>query len=173
MNYSKMVRNASPAPSAARDRAPFISILMLMYLMLAAVAVPAGAAVYKWVDENGVTQYTATPPPDRKTTTLHVESPPPATETDRALLKLEEHISESKDKDAKAKKDAEEEAGLIAKQKKRNSENCRLAKEDLYRLQLHKPVFTLNDKGERSYIDDQQRASRIKEREKEVADFCE
>lgn len=41
-------------------------MLRLLPLLLALYAVPATAAIYKWVDENGKTQYSDKPPPSQK-----------------------------------------------------------------------------------------------------------
>jgi hypothetical protein len=38
----------------------------LISLMLVLAMTPGGAAVYRWVDDKGVTHYSETPPPDKK-----------------------------------------------------------------------------------------------------------
>ena len=40
--------------------------------------IAAAQTVYKWVDENGRTHYTDTPPPDGKGQKIDVRAPPPS-----------------------------------------------------------------------------------------------
>ncbi len=44
-----------------------------------ALAIPAAADIYKWVDSNGNVHYSNTPPPDVKRTKVKVEDPAPPT----------------------------------------------------------------------------------------------
>lgn len=45
---------------------------MVMMVALLAMVPPAGAEIYKWVDENGVTQFSQTPPPEKEAERLDV-----------------------------------------------------------------------------------------------------
>ncbi|HSC79773.1 MAG TPA: DUF4124 domain-containing protein [Chitinolyticbacter sp.] len=45
----------------------------LLALAFAALAATASAAVYKWVDEKGVTQYSSEPPPNQKAKEIKVQ----------------------------------------------------------------------------------------------------
>ncbi|WP_148713734.1 DUF4124 domain-containing protein [Chitinolyticbacter meiyuanensis] len=45
----------------------------LLAFAMVALAATASAAVYKWVDENGVTQYSSEPPPNKKAKELKVQ----------------------------------------------------------------------------------------------------
>ncbi len=52
---------------------------MPRYVLIAllAIALPAGADIYKWVDETGQLQYTDQPPPPNAKVKEHVKSPTP------------------------------------------------------------------------------------------------
>jgi glutaredoxin len=72
--FGRRDRPFAPLPRIGRagtetfpERIPMMVRLAAILLLLAAVAFPAGdaeAKMYKWVDENGVTHFTDTPPPD-------------------------------------------------------------------------------------------------------------
>ena len=47
---------------------------MLVVVALAVVAMPANSEIYKWVDENGVTHYTQTPPKTQEAEKVGVSS---------------------------------------------------------------------------------------------------
>ena len=55
--------------SASRAYAPAMLTRYALILALASAAPLARAEIYKWVDENGVTNYSNTPPASRKATT--------------------------------------------------------------------------------------------------------
>lgn len=146
--------------------------LVLLFALLAVAAAPAVAAVYKWVDRNGVTQYSSTPPPDGKVTKLHIRPAPPRKVIDAAAQRLEQHLEESKESDVEDKAAARRQAEEATTLQEVAARNCHIAKEDLYRLRLQKPVFYLNEKGERVYIEDKERASRIQKLQEEAAANC-
>ena len=77
-------------PAGRSDTHSKIAGPVLLFALLAVAAVPAVAAVYKWVDRNGVTQYSSTPPPDGKVTKLHIRPAPPRKVIDAAAQRLEQ-----------------------------------------------------------------------------------
>jgi hypothetical protein len=96
-----------------------IAVFLTTFLFIAA----ADAAVYKWVDEKGITQYSDTPPPGKKPPTVDMAPAPPKEETEKALQKKRQFLEEErlkteqqrqnevaearkKQEDAKAKRDA-------------------------------------------------------------------
>lgn len=50
--------------------------LLLAVFLLAATGPAAAAEVYRWVDDEGVTHYSATPPPDRDADRVEASNPP-------------------------------------------------------------------------------------------------
>lgn len=53
----------------------YLSFLPAIFLLVAAGPVVA-AEVYRWVDDEGVTHYTSTPPPDRDADKVDASNPP-------------------------------------------------------------------------------------------------
>ncbi len=146
---------------------------MFVLLLAPIVAPPVDAAIYKWIDENGVTQYSATPPPDQTGTKVHIPPPPSSAVMKEAVRKLEDHLSESRKRDALNDALARNQANKTAAMERQSLQRCRYAKENLYVLQMQAPVFHLNDSGERVYVNDQDRVSRIEALQEQVASYCQ
>ena len=165
--FAKRVQEWIAGPGSKLDR-----ICVLTLLLVTFVAPPLDAAVYKWVDENGVTQYSATPPPDRAGTTVNIPPPPSSAVTEEAVRKLEDRLEKSRERDAKNKEMAKNQAKKSAAMERQSLQKCRYAKENLHILQIQAPVFHLNDGGERVYVSDQERASRIQALQEQVTSYC-
>ena len=151
-----------PHPAAGRA---------LIAIAIALAALPA-AAIYKWVDEKGVTHFSETPPPDgRKATKVEPRVVPPSQKAAPTDWKQREQESrkrrierEASDETARAK--AHNEAAERANR-------CNLAKRDLQVLGLQVPVFSRNDRGEKVYVEDKDRASEIAEARRRVEANCD
>ena len=141
-------------------------------LAIAFAVAPAAHAIYKWVDEKGVTHYSQTPPPDGKAQKVEVKpsgAPPrPASpdgwkqrELDSRARRLE---MEQKDDYEKATKHNE-----AAERKNR----CNHARRELRILETQVPVYTLNEKEDRVYLDDKDRAHEIEEWKRHVRTYCD
>ncbi|MBI1732943.1 MAG: DUF4124 domain-containing protein, partial [Gammaproteobacteria bacterium] len=92
---------------------------------LAALALPAGAEMYKWVDENGNVHYTQErPPPGIEGQAI---KPPPEVDTESARKQLESRQKLLNDaQDARAK--SADETRKAAEDQAFNEENCRRAR---------------------------------------------
>jgi hypothetical protein len=114
--------------------------LLMMFLMLVSVA--ASAAIYKWVDEKGVTHYSETPPSKGKTQELELQPVPPSAGTQPAgpdagnLRKREEEFQ--KRREIRRRAEAEEKARRVEEASERQS-NCQRARDELARLMATKP----------------------------------
>ena len=159
--------------SGLNSRFSKLKMPMLLFICLTSVTTPAGAAIYKWVDENGVTQYSSTPPPEQQTTTLHIVPSPSSEMTQEAVRKLQQKLSESRKRDAINEQQAKNQAVQAAAIREQSLQICRFARQNLYILQMQAPVFHVDDNGERVYINDQERASRIQDLKNQVARYCE
>jgi hypothetical protein len=131
------------------------------------------APVYKWVDEKGVTHYSEAPPRDRKAQEVGVQpapagkaSQPPATnkwddqerEFQRRRVEREEARRKKEAEDTKANREAKE--------------NCLVAQEQLHKLERGVPVYSINEKGEREYMDDKARAEELALAKKDIETYC-
>lgn len=147
-----------------------LSIALLLITTLAATSVDA--AVYKWVDENGVTQYSQTPPTDQQAATMRLLPSPSHEATEQAIQDLERRLAESRERDAKANALADMGRSQAAAQQAEFAQRCHHAKQNLFALQQVPRVFYFDDSGERIYINDLERASRIQGLQQDVASYC-
>jgi hypothetical protein len=153
------------------------------------VAAGAHAQGYKWVDKNGHTQYGDIPPPGVKATPLGPPPPPisspagsgsapsavgnagaapaahkgPMTPAEQEL-EFRRRIKEAQEAAAKAEKERQQ-----AQQKK---QNCDAATQALRTLESGQRIARVDDKGERYYINDQQRAAETARAREQVSQSC-
>ena len=146
---------------------------ILLFLLLLLTATASDARVFKWVDSNGETHYSEAVPKDQQALEMHESSAPvpagsvDANHTDTMMQQLESAEAARKARNEAQQKEAEERQAAI------KNYRCTHAKHDLHILQQQVPVYSLNDKGERVYVDDDKRAQDIKELSDVIADNCE
>ena len=120
--------------------------------------------IYKWVDDKGVTQYTTTPPPTGKAQAIRTAPASPAAaaktwqEQEIEFRARQVERAEAEHKEKRAQQDAA-----------RRHATCVAAQRDLRNVKEQRPLYTQDEKGERQYLDDAQRASA----ERKVRDFIE
>lgn len=135
-------------------------------------SVTASAQIYKWVDENGKTQYTDQPPPPgvaKEGQKLDIKSAPASmnNETDRSNNLAEERL----DFDKRQQQKKEEEANQQAKAQE-DKKNCVEAQGRL-RIFTDSPRLTVPDgNGGIAYVDDDMRQKQINEANKAIAASC-
>jgi hypothetical protein len=151
---------------------------MMRLLLLAALGVcfAASAQQYKWVDQNGRTQYGDNPPPGVKAMPMRApaaaSSPAPAAaqsggkpasaaEQDAAFRKRQDDAAKAADKAAQT-------AGDAAQKK----EQCARSQEYLRSLESGQRIAVTGKDGERAYIDDDQRASETAKARQMVQQAC-
>jgi len=125
---------------------------------LCVAALPAGAALYKWVDANGRVVYSDQPPPANanvKTETLHAPPPPsnPNAAKELAQKQMELGKRQTERNEAAAKVDKDRTA------KGKRSEECTQANASLQQLSWGQIViYRANEKGEQVPMDEAARA---------------
>lgn len=141
-------------------------------LMLAAVILPFGvphAEVYKWVDEDGNTHYTQTPPPaDIKGTRI---KPSSGTESDEVVGDIRQRLQKlekSREESEKAERERERRQERIELYKK----NCRIAQERLNKLQTAPQVRAVDEDGNVTRLSVEEQQKRIAEVEKDIEKYC-
>ena len=126
----------------------------LAVLAFACAIVPlASADLYKYVDKNGKTVYSDSPPPDTDSKQIRVQTSPPS---DAPASKT----SVQKDKDAdKGRKEAAKKADKDAKDAERQAkiqERCNYLKSDLATYEGGVRLKRTNEKGEQEFMTDEQ-----------------
>jgi len=162
---------------------------LLPVLLLMAVAI-LGATLYKWVDERGVTHYSETPPAKQKAQEIPVQ-PPPASGAERGKptqappapgaeggkapppKTWQEKASEAQRRREAAEKQEEEEQALAQEVAQERKKKCLSAQQNLHALQTDRPVYHINEYGERVYIDDAKRAAEIERAKREIQSYCD
>jgi len=148
-------------------------ILPLAILAIAAAALPLHAAMYKWVDEKGVTHYSETPPPDGKAQKIEVKPAQPV-EAPRAKqedwqqreYQFRQRRLEKELADEKARKGEERDAAS-------RKDRCLRAQRSLDVLRREVPIYETNERGERVYLEDKERASLIENWKRIAEASCE
>jgi len=147
----------------------FLLVLTLMSGMIGFSTIQAGNA-YRWVDENGVTHYTQTPPPDKSATRIP-PPPPPSSDGQKAWDQLDRRWQENEIRnDARQKQEqkAAEEADVQAAREK----NCQAARNNLEILQSTPRKLIRTPDGEYHRIDPAVRQEQIEKAEKMVQENC-
>lgn len=147
-------------------------------LALAAAAATAGD-IYTWKDKDGRVTYSDNPPPGnipaRTLGGRNAEAapgPPENVQGDKARaptaadqeLEFRKRRAEASEQQVKADKAAAE-----AEDKRKN---CERARNQLTALESGQRVARYNDKGEREFLDDAQRAQEIESARKAVDSWC-
>ena len=134
----------------------------------------ASAQQYKWVDKNGKTRYGDVPPAGIKATALKPPAGPSGPSSapapgagkapaspDAEVRKRQIQAREEQEKQAKAAADADS--------KRRN---CEAAQDQVRMIESGVRVARVNEKGERYFVDDEQRAKELEAARKSAADWC-
>jgi hypothetical protein len=158
----------APAAGARSRRGCFIA------LALTVLAHPALAQkIYKWVDEKGVTQYTTTLPPGGKAQTIRPPSsgadPAPAA---KSWQEQEVEFRARQVERAEAQHRQEQATNRDRYNAARKREACSNAHRSLQNLQQQRPVYSLDERGERQYLDDAQRAEAMRKSKAFIDQEC-
>ena len=153
---------------------------ILYTLAFVFIAPLAHAQVYKWVDKDGKVQYSDQPPapnqttsvPQRLTSTSSSTAATPVApgekpDSEKAPDKNKEFEKRRTDAAEKAKKD--EDAAKLALQKQ---ERCNEAKGQVKSLESGIRISRTDANGERTFLDEDQRAKELERTQKIMADAC-
>lgn len=145
-----------------------------LLILLALASTNAFAEINKWVDDQGQVHYSDQPPPsDIQTKTLRTttENQDSASSGTAETKTFAEREAELKKENAEKRSAADKSA-----QKKADEDtlraNCLGAQENLRSLQSGVRIMQINDKGERTYIDDTQRQQRIENAQQDISKYC-
>jgi len=125
---------------------------------------------YKWVDENGATHYTETPPTNTESTSIRTQGKDPkgAEQAKAKLSKQREALNE----DIGNREKAGEEANLNAENAEVKKKNCKTARSNLKVLQEHGRIKQKGKDGEFSIMPEEKRQERIQKAKDRVKEFC-
>lgn len=160
---------------AANHLSPRWRLIALTFTVITGFA---HAAIYKWVDENGVTHYSEKPPSGKKTEQVPIQNKPavpaaPVSQGASGLSTWQEKEADFQrrrvEQDVQRKKqDAVDQATTAER-----SRNCIEARETLHALDQQRRIYRLNEKGERVYIDDKEREQTREQMRQLVEQHCD
>lgn len=160
------------------------SCLACLALAVLATSAQAGSKFYKWPDAQGVTHYTAEPPPNTvkgasevRVRSQHVpeEVATSAQETGNNAQKTgdkdkDKSKDKSKDKDKEQEKEQKKE-GAAGNQ--RYAERCTKLNADLDTMKTHPQIRVSDGKGEAKLLSDDEKNAMQDEVQRQIKAFCE
>jgi flagellar biosynthesis GTPase FlhF len=132
----------------------------------------AYAGMYRWVDEDGVTHYTQTPPINEESTLIE-EPKPPTTPSDEAWKKLNKQRSQQQSsRETRAQK--KEEQKKLAEEKEIKEQNCEAARKNLAILQNGPPTRRMKTaSGEYVRLTEEDYQQKVDEARDNIKEFCD
>ena len=147
--------------------------------LLAAAAtvftVSAGSEIHKWIDEDGNVHYSDSPPSDVETELVKPLPTPSRGDIIRTQVRTDLLIEQQKasaDLRAQEREEKRLQRAIAAEQALESKELCIRAQQGLYALRTPRPVFSIGEKGERIYVDDELRYSEIERMKSIIAANC-
>ena len=148
------------------------NLVAMLLLLIGGVTL---AAVYKWVDDEGVIHYSETPPSSGKTQEMEIEPAPSESEIQKTRDRMEKILEYQKQSDELRKESAEKKSREKATEqleKVERKKRCTHARQNLHELNMDRAVYSINEKGERVYLDDEMRATQIELMKKIIETDC-
>lgn len=143
-------------------------------LLLSFISLPAQAGLNKWVDEHGKVHYTDSPPLDAKVESVRnvTGKGQEAAPVDYSSKSYSQRAAEMK-KARQEKNEASEKSAREAAQQQERKRNCAAARENLRSLESGTRLVTYDEKGERRFMDDAERAQRLNSAREAVKGNCD
>lgn len=153
--------------------------ILILLLACSFVASQAGAAIYKWVDEKGITHYSESPPSSQKA--QEVKTAPASTPAGNAKSQQKEHSPQELELDfrqrrieaAEREQKQTDDANAVKRRIALRRETCLDARSNLEDLESHMPIYRINERGEREYIEDKDRPAFNAKAKKSIAENCD
>lgn len=140
-------------------------------VLVGCLCAPSSARVYRWVDENGVTVYSQTPPPSGDWDGVKTQPAPTAADHEAARERLKTQIEESFDTEQDKKQAAEEQAKKAEKEAKR-AESCKAARQNLETLQNLGTRMVRTPDGRYLRLSEEEVAAKIDEAQRQIEEYC-
>lgn len=139
-------------------------------LLLTLTFLPAQADIYKWLDDEELTNFTQQPPTDRHYELITVPPPPPISNEALSaeveeLIDSEEQAEEQREADQQL---AQQQAALAAFRQ----ESCKIAKENLQTYEDNPGRRFINDAGEVSRPTEEERQLKMQQFRQDIEKFC-
>ncbi|MDJ0653931.1 MAG: DUF4124 domain-containing protein [Xanthomonadales bacterium] len=146
-------------------------------LLLLAASASAAQELYRWVDEEGNVHFSDRPPAeaaaDVSELTIDADiSPERQAEAEARLKANQELLENTRNSNAEAAQSRQEERTKSRQADRQRQTRCELARFNLRTLQEVGPVYSVNEAGERVYVEDDDRANKINQARRLVQQAC-
>lgn len=144
-----------------------------LLILLVLASANAYAELSKWVDADGKVHYSDQPPPANvkaKTlrTTSDTAAPASAPAAPKTIAEREAELKKAQQAKKEAADKAAQEQAIIEAEKT----HCTAAQQNLRALQDGIRMTEIDAKGERSYLDDEQRRLRMEKAQQDIKAYC-
>lgn len=147
--------------------------LIRLAAAFAALALMPAHGIYKWVDEKGVTHFSEHPPADgRKATKVEPKVTPPSSDARPSQDWKQREMEMRKQRIEREQQDDRRRAVEHNRSAERKN-RCNYAQRQLHIVSSARPVYSVNEKGERVYLEDKDRAAEAAGWRKEVETYCD
>jgi hypothetical protein len=159
--------------SARRITAVLAAILLGL---ASAAAVGAGGTIYKWTDKEGNVHFTdCPPPPGCEAETVLVKPEPSEQQIRQAQEKLQKLLEQQLENAAAREQqrlelERQQIAALQVAVARRRA--CVMAQQNLHNLLMNRPVYYIDEKGERVYLDDAAHKAEIERQQQLIRENC-
>ena len=156
-----------------KKQAPHPSFQWLLILsLLLGSGTALAAKYYKWVDENGVTHYSAQPPAAGKGEVIKVQSGGSSDNKEAAMKRLEERRDKLEQKKLSEKEQAAQ-AEAERLNKEATEKQCEQFRKNLTVMTQNSRVKLLGADGEARMLPEEERQERIKTAKEFIAQNCQ
>jgi hypothetical protein len=159
--------------SARRITAALAAIVLGL---ASAAAVGAGGTIYKWTDKEGNVHFTdCPPPPGCEAETVLVKPEPSEQQIRQAQEKLQKLLEQQLENAAAREQqrlelERQQIAALQVAVARRRA--CVMAQQNLHNLLMNRPVYYIDEKGERVYLDDAAHKAEIERQQQLIRENC-
>lgn len=144
----------------------------LIVLLVTAASSPQ-AAIYRWMDDQGVVHYSETPPPaenvDRGT---RITTDGPATGATAQARQRLRAMEEQLEAMSKQRQEAATEAAEAQREEERLASNCTAARKNLTNLENRRQRRIVDDAGNVTALTEEDRQQRMAEARTQIAENC-
>lgn len=144
---------------------------LCLALMALVLSFSVHAQIYKWVDENGQTNYSQQPPASGEAQQIDVP-PPPTIDTEQAQQEVDELI-EQQEAAEQAEQEAQQQARQEAEQQAIREENCRIARQNLEQYQNNPGRRVIDEDGNVTRLREEVRQQKMQEFQQQIDEFCQ
>ena len=152
-------------------------LVPLVLLLVAAAAHADPGTVYKWTDKEGNVHYTdCPPPPGCKAEVIESQATPSAADVEQARQRLEKLLAEQEQSSAvrlEERLERQHKEAAAIEQAAARKRICIMAQQNLHSLLMERPVYYIDEKGERVFLDDASHKAEIERMRELITQYCD